>query len=363
MSEPVRDAIVLAGPGDARALVAGVPLLLRTVLTLQRAGVERCTIVGTEAPVDPRIRLALTTTPALAPPPDDALRFVIGPATVVDLTLLHDLLARARPGQVVDLGRDGARVRVAPGPLVTAAAAPASAPVLGTLAPADTATGPLTHTLLRNLENHYDGYLDRVVHRRLSRRITPFLLRTPLTPNAITVIGVAIGTVGGVLLGAPTFGGVVAGVACLVLSGALDCCDGEVARIRFTESKLGHWLDVTGDTLVHVAVLGGIVAHLSRTGRVPGADVLALLGAGVVLAFAVISWSEQTEARRHQVEAWENGFLDGVLSPLTTRDWHEFGVACALAGRLDLLVLWGAVGAHAFWITTLVLLRRVLSRC
>ena len=363
MSAPVRDAIVLAGPGDARAAVAGVPLLLRTVLTLQRAGIERCTIVGAEAPVDPRIRLALTTTSALAPPPDDALRVVVGPATIVDATLLHDLLGRAQPGRVVDFAHDGARVRVAPGPLVATDAAPTSTPPRGTLAPAGTAAGPLTHTLLRNLENHYDGYLDRVVHRRLSRRITPFLLRTPLTPNAITVIGVAIGMVGGVLLGASTFGGVVAGVACLVLSGALDCCDGEVARIRFTESKLGHWLDVTGDTLVHVALLGGITAYLARTGRIPGADVFVLLGVGVVAAFAVISWSEQTEARRHRVDAWENRFLDGVLSPLTTRDWHVFVVAFALAGRLDLLVLWGAIGAHAFWITTLVLLRRVLSRC
>ena len=52
--------------------------------------------------------------------------------------------------------------------------------------------------------------------------------------------------------------------------------------------------------------------------------------------------------------------LDGVLGPLTTRDWYVFPVAFALAGRLDWLVPAAAVGAHVFWLVTLVLLARVL---
>ena len=89
---------------------------------------------------------------------------------------------------------------------------------------------------------------------------------------------------------------------------------------------------------------------------------LALLGLGILGAFAVITWSEESEVRRHRVEAWENHVLDGVLSPLTTRDWYVFVVAFALAGRLDLLVPAAAAGAHVFWVTVLVLLRRVLRR-
>jgi phosphatidylglycerophosphate synthase len=359
---PVRDAIVLAGPDDARATVAGVPLLLRTVLTLQRAGVERCTIVGADPPADPRIRLALATSTALAPQPDDRPRLVIGPGTVVDTTLLDDLQARVAAGATVELEHAGARVRVASGARVLEHGGRPEAPRAGTLAPVTSPPSALLQALLRNLENHHDGYLDRLVHRRVSRVLTPLLLRTPLTPNAITVLGVAIGAVGGLLLGARTFAGVLAGVACLVLSGALDCCDGEVARVRFTESKLGHWLDVTGDTLVHVAVLAGVTVHLARAGAVPGRGVLAALGVAVLAAFAVISWSEQTESARRRIDAWENGFLDGVLSPLTTRDWHVFVVAFALAGRLDLLFLGGAIGGNVFWVVTLVLLLRVLRR-
>jgi hypothetical protein len=93
---------------------------------------------------------------------------------------------------------------------------------------------------------------------------------------------------------------------------------------------------------------------------VPGWPVLGALGLGVAGAFAAITWSEVTESRRRRVARWENRVLDGVLGPLTTRDWYVFPVAFALAGRLGWLVPAAAVGAHVFWIVTLILLVRVL---
>ena len=148
------------------------------------------------------------------------------------------------------------------------------------------------------LENPRDGLLDRLFHRRLSHHLTRLLLRTPLSPNVVTVIGIAFGVAGGLALGAP----------------------------------------------------GG------------GALLAAVLLLGIVGAFVVISWIEGTEGRRRRVAAWENRILDRVLSPLTTRDWHLFVVAFALAGRLDLLVPAAAAGAHVFWVTALVLLVRSLRR-
>jgi phosphatidylglycerophosphate synthase len=143
----------------------------------------------------------------------------------------------------------------------------------------------------------------------------------------------------------------------------LDCCDGEIARIKLSESRIGHLLDIVGDTLVHAAVLAGIATQLARTGAWPGAATLALLTIGVVGSCAAITWSEQSEARRHRVAgAWENRVIEGVLSPLTTRDWYVFPVAFALAGRLDVLLPAAAWGAQAFWVTVVVLVWRVLRR-
>src|SRR5438132_1707096 len=100
----------------------------------------------------------------------------------------------------------------------------------------------------------------------------------------------------------------------------------------------------------------------SRTRATAGWTVLALLGLGVLGAFAVISWSEHVESRRRRAGGWENRVLDGVLAPLSTRDWYLLVVPFALAGRLDWLVLGAAVGSHVFWIAALVLLGRTLRR-
>src|SRR5437667_362103 len=269
---PIREAIVFTDPQSVRA-IAGVPLLVRTILVLQRAGLERGTLASAEAP----------------------------PARV-------------------------------------------------------------ERALLRALENPRDGYLDRLLYRRLSRPTTRVLARSPCSPNAVTLVGIGLGALGGVLLGLPGQAALLAAFLCLLASGVLDCSDGELARLRFAESRLGHWLDVSGDTVVHVCVLGGIAARIAASGRSPGWAALTGLGAGVLGAFAVMTWSEQSEARRRRVPGWENRLLDGVLSPLSTRDWYVFMVAFALARQLEWLVPAAAVGAQVFWVAGLVALVRVLGR-
>jgi phosphatidylglycerophosphate synthase len=208
--------------------------------------------------------------------------------------------------------------------------------------------------------NPRDGYLDRLVSRRLSPVVTRLLLPTPITPNAVTVFGTVVGVAGGLLIGSAGTAGIVAGVLCLLASGVLDCSDGELARLRGESSRLGHVLDIAGDTVVSIALLAGIVLRLTASGQFPGWPALLTLSLGVAAGFAVITACEATEARRHRVACWENRVLDGVLGPLTTRDWYVFPVVFALAGRLAWLVPAAAAGAHVFWPVTLALLLRVL---
>ena len=352
MSEIVRDAVILAAPEDASTHVAGVPLLVRTILILQKAGIERVHVAGpVSAPDDARIRVSVGGAPA-----PDAAHLVIGAGTVVDQTLVRAATDAAGP---VCWEHQGARIERRPVPQPSRATMPPA----GTLLPASASRATVEQALLRGLENPHDGYLDRLINRRLSRPLTPLLLRLRLTPNQVTVIGVLIGIAGGVLLGASSVTWVAAGVAALVFSGVLDCSDGEIARITFAESRIGHLLDITGDTLVHMALLAGIALQLGRVGAWPSTTTLVLLGVGVVGSFVAITWSEQTEARRRGVtDAWENRVLDGVLSPLTTRDWYVFPVGFALAGRLDALVPAAAWGAQVFWLAVVVLVWRVLGR-
>ena len=359
---PIREAIVFTDPRGGRA-IAGVPLLVRTMLVLQRAGVERCTLVGgAQPPGDGRIRLAVTAVASLVPPDDPALRLVIGPGAVIDETLVRDLQARARPGEVLAVEHEGAQVAVAPGPRVLDTRDHRQTPCAGTLTSAHAPPMQVEHALLRALENPRDGYLDRLVYRHFSRPVTCALARTRVSPNAVTLVGIGLGALGGLLFAVPGEVALLAAVLCLLASGVLDCSDGELARLRFAESRLGHWLDVSGDTIVHVWLLGGIVTRITATGQRPDWWVLAALAAGVFGALAVMTWSEQREARRRRVRGWENGLLDNVLSPLSTRDWYVFVVAFTIAGRLEWLVPAAAVGAQVFWVVGLVALVRVLGR-
>jgi phosphatidylglycerophosphate synthase len=361
VSETIGEAIVLTN-GDAGRPVAGVPLLLRTILALQRAGIERLTLVGAPAPTDSRIRLSVATAAALTPTADERLHLIVGAGTVIDEALVRELGRHARPGEVLEVERDGARVRVAPGSLVAAPAARTLDARRGMLGPAGAPAREQAEKLLRGLENPRDGYFDRLLYRRLSRPLTARLLPTAVTPNAVTIVGIAAGVAGGLLLGLPGAAATLAAILLLLGSSILDCSDGELARLRFAESKLGHWLDVTGDTVVHIALLSGIALRLASSGETPGMTAMVALATGVAAAFAAITLSEQAEARRRRVASWENRVLDGVLSPLSTRDWYVFPVALAAAQRLGWLVPAAAVGAHVFWVTASLLLLRALRK-
>jgi phosphatidylglycerophosphate synthase len=108
---------------------------------------------------------------------------------------------------------------------------------------------------------------------------------TGLSPNVVTVAGITLGIAGGLLLAVPGMLAVLAAVILLMTSSVLDCSDGELARLCHAESRLGHWLDVIGDTVVHIALLVGIAARLAADGNAPGWPVLGLLLLGVLGAF------------------------------------------------------------------------------
>ena len=112
MSEPIGEAIVLTD-GDDAAPVAGVPLLLRTMLALQRAGVERLTLVGAVG-ARPTRASGSTSGPRRPLRPTSGCALIVGAGTVIDQALVRELAPRAT-GRGAEVERDGVRVRVAPG--------------------------------------------------------------------------------------------------------------------------------------------------------------------------------------------------------------------------------------------------------
>lgn len=217
----------------------------------------------------------------------------------------------------------------------------------------------IEHDLLLSLENPRDGNVDTYFNRKLSRPITRWLLRTPLTPNQITVLSCVVGVSGALCFFPGGYWGPLFGALLLQFSVVLDCCDGEVARVKFMESPLGDWLDIVCDTVVTIAIFLGMGVAVWRDGASHHALVLAgILIVGGFLAFPLVTLAEKTEEAGERRGGWEDVLIKKLLTGLTTRDFSILIVASAVTGKL-LWFLWGAaIGAHVFWLSLAWLLFR-----
>lgn len=106
-----------------------------------------------------------------------------------------------------------------------------------------------------------DGPVSRYLNRPLSRLLSRYLVRVPITPNQISVgswlmscAAAAMFATGGYLM--LVLGGVVAQLASIV-----DGCDGEIARLKRMRSDFGGWFDAVLDRYADAFLLFGLTWH------------------------------------------------------------------------------------------------------
>ena len=92
----------------------------------------------------------------------------------------------------------------------------------------------------RNSGEHWAG---KLYVRRFSPYLTRLLLRTPLTPNAVTWLMLLDGLAAAALLTLPGIAPAIGAALLIQLQILLDCSDGEMARWKGTSSALGIYLD------------------------------------------------------------------------------------------------------------------------
>ncbi len=108
--------------------------------------------------------------------------------------------------------------------------------------------------LLRGLVKDTDGFMARNVERPISLRIARRLASTGITPNQITLLSVGIGLGGALFFLSEHWLWQTIGALLFLAHSILDGCDGELARLRFQESRFGGIIDYWGDNVVHIVV-------------------------------------------------------------------------------------------------------------
>jgi hypothetical protein len=119
--------------------------------------------------------------------------------------------------------------------------------------------------------------------RKVSIYLTWLLLRTPLSPNALTVLSFITGIVAVVALIANYL---VISVVLILLTIVLDFSDGEVSRYRNQTSREGIYLDKVFIFLVHPVLFAGIV--IFEIQRTPS---LAMTIAGFICVIGVVCYA------------------------------------------------------------------------
>jgi len=124
-----------------------------------------------------------------------------------------------------------------------------------------------------------DGPVARNLNRPVSRWLSRYLVRTTVTPNQISVISWLLSCVAAGLMAVSGYPALAAGGVLAQLASILDGCDGEIARLKHSQSEFGGWLDAVLDRYADAVLLFGLMWHeFAATGT----------NLSIVLVFAAI---------------------------------------------------------------------------
>lgn len=227
-------------------------------------------------------------------------------------------------------------------------------------------------TLIRRLGKPTDGWVSRHLNRPVSTRISRWLTRTPITPNQVTVVTFLTGLAGAWTLANGDYRSVVIGAALFQFSSILDGCDGEVAKLKFRESKYGSWLDTITDNLTYVAFFCAVLSGYSRFNDAPyiwpmGAGAIFAVILSILLMYYYLASTGENGSLVRYNEAFQRRMADphpglsaralNTLRLMSKRDFFTLlFLAFAVFGRLDWIfwavIIGGYSGAAAIFVFT-----------
>ncbi len=130
------------------------------------------------------------------------------------------------------------------------------------------------------------GWISRSINSKFSLPTSRLLVKSPLTPNMISVGINVIGAFSGAFY---AIGHPVIGAICLQIATILDRCDGEVARVKLMETKKGQWVDTISDQVTVLSFLIGAPLGYYLVTESPIPIILGSINIGIFMFFVI--WS------------------------------------------------------------------------
>jgi len=218
--------------------------------------------------------------------------------------------------------------------------------------------------LLRSLVKETDGFMARHIERPISLRISRRLAATAVTPNQMSAISILVGLCGGPFFLSQSPFLQTIGALLFLAHSILDGCDGELARLRFQESRWGGVIDFWGDNVVHAVIFACMAVGWSRSASAPwplwlgAAAVLGTVGAAGLVYWRLMRPKEGVSAQFTSVSTTPERPLARMLDAASRRDFIYLVLVLALVGRSNWFLLLAAIGAPIYFFLVIFLAAR-----
>jgi CDP-L-myo-inositol myo-inositolphosphotransferase len=127
-----------------------------------------------------------------------------------------------------------------------------------------------------------DGPVARHLNRPVSRWFSSTLVRTSVTPNQISLFSWLLSCIAAGMMAFGGYPALAIGGALAQLASIIDGCDGEIARLKHSQSAFGGWFDAVLDRYADAILLFGLMWHeFAATGT----------NLSILLGFAAIAGS------------------------------------------------------------------------
>lgn len=199
--------------------------------------------------------------------------------------------------------------------------------------------------LLQQSKSDYYQFMDVAFNAKISMWIAAIALKTPLTPNQLTLLGLPIALIAGITLAQGGYWwGLMGGI---VTAGTTiwDCVDGAVARLKFMQSDFGEYLDTLCDNITNVVVFIGITIGVAHDfGPAYALIPCSLLALGGITIYGLIYYPK--------VEG-KGGFFKGtkmyeIVQVLASRNFIYIILLFAVIGKLDWFLWLAGFGSLVF---------------